>query len=142
MCKRARMDAAKMEKANAILDKAAELFLEKGYDHIRMIDLARELDISNGILYFYFKTKETLFLCLLWREYEKRLDYLTEKAKQKRIYCFEDIKHLFLEELEYLVDNNSLYIRLEAMRSTILERNTDQKILLRMKSHLFERMET
>lgn len=141
MGKRARTDAAKEEKANTILDKAAELFLEQDYEDIRMADLAKELGISNGILYVYFKTKETLFLCLLWREYEKRLDYLREKTAQEQIDCFEDIKRLFLEELEYLVDNDPLYIRLESMRAAILERNTDQEVLLRMKAHLFERME-
>lgn len=141
MGKRARTDAAKEEKANTILDKAAELFLEKDYELIRMADLAKELGISNGILYFYFKTKETLFLCLLWREYEKRLDYLAKKTCLEQIHCFEDIKRLFLEELEYLVDNNPLYIRLESMRGAILERNTDQEVLLRMKTRLFERME-
>ena len=48
---------------------------------------------------------------------------------------------MFLEELEYLVDSNPLYIRLESMRTAILERNTDQEVLLRMKTRLFERME-
>ena len=115
--------------------------VEKDYEHIRMADLAEELGISNGILYVYFKTKDTLFLCLLWREYEKRLDYLTEKAASRQIHCFEDIKRLFLDELEYLVDSNPLYICLESMRSAILERNTNQDVLLRMKTHLFECME-
>ena len=125
MGKRARTDAAKGEKANTILDKAAELFLEKDYEHIRMADLAKKLVISNGI----------------WLGCDKRLDYLAKKTCLEQIHYFEDIKRLFLEELEYLVDSNPLYIRLESMRTAILERNTDQEVLLRMKTRLFERME-
>ena len=51
-------EAAKREKANQILDIAAQLLLTTDYRKIRMIDLARKMGISNGIIYVYFKTKE------------------------------------------------------------------------------------
>ena len=64
-----------------------------------------------------FLCKSALFLRLFWREYEKRLDYLISLTQHTRIRDFDDVSRLLLEELEYLVDQNPLYIKLEAMRS-------------------------
>ena len=142
MAKRAMTDEAKAVKANLILDQAAECFLSMDYERIKMADLAKMTGLSNGTLFVYFKSKETLFLCLLWREYEKRMDYLEDWSGKKSISCFEDVKRLFLEELEYLIDNDPLYIKLESMRSAVLERNTDIETRFQMKKRLFGRLET
>lgn len=141
MAKRAMTEEAKAAKANLILDQAASWFLTMDYEKIRMADLAKEMGMSNGILYVYFKTKETLFLCLLWREYKKRLDFLEEATRTKRVTCFEDVKELFLAELEYLVDHNPLYIELESRRAVIFEKNTDIQTLFKMKKWLLDRLE-
>ncbi|MDR2166684.1 MAG: TetR/AcrR family transcriptional regulator [Clostridiales bacterium] len=132
-------DEAKAAKAQAILDKAKEIFLTTDYTEIKMADIAKAMGISNGLLFVYFKTKETLFMCLLFREYEKRLDYLINAANEMSFDSFGDIKQLFMTELELLIDRNPLYIGLESMRSAILEKNTDIDILFGMKKKLFER---
>jgi hypothetical protein len=76
---------------------------------------------------------------LLCREYEKRLDYLTNVAARTAFKSFDDIKQLFMTELEMLVSTNPLYIGLESMRPAILEKNTDLEMLFAMKKKLFER---
>ena len=140
MAKRAMTEEAKLMKANAILDQAAQLLLETDYEKIKMTELAKSLGLSNGILYVYFKTKETLFLRLLWREYEKRLDYLISLTQHTRIRDFDDVSRLLLEELEYLVDQNPLYIKLEAMRSVIFEKKADIHVVGELKKLLFEKL--
>lgn len=140
MAKRAMTEEAKAAKSQAILDTVAEMFLTTEYEKIKMSDIAKAMDMSNGILFVYFKTKETLFMCLLWREYDKRLDYLINMAQTTKIEIYEDIKRLFMAELEMLVDTNPLYIRLEAMRSVIFEKNADLDVMFSMKKALFKRM--
>ena len=44
-----------------ILYKGLELFVEKGYSATKTIDIANELNISEGLLFHYFKTKEDLY---------------------------------------------------------------------------------
>lgn len=48
-----------------ILKKALDLFNEKGYAHVGMRELARELNISPGNLTYYFKKKEDVLAALL-----------------------------------------------------------------------------
>ncbi len=44
-----------------ILDSAKEVFLEKGYDGARMLDIANKADINKSMLNYYFRYKKNLF---------------------------------------------------------------------------------
>ncbi|WP_244188502.1 TetR/AcrR family transcriptional regulator [Paenibacillus kribbensis] len=99
MAKRAMTDEAKALKAQAILDQAARMFEESEYNHIKMSDIAKEMQMSKGILFVYFKTKEALFFNLLCREYEIRLIRLTELIIEQPIHNFNDFKRLIMTEL-------------------------------------------
>lgn len=137
MAKRAMTAEAKALKANAIMDKAAEMLFYAEYEKIKMSDIAKEMDMSNGILFVYFRTKEALFFSVLCREYEKRLARLSIMAKEMPISNFEDFKQLVIKELTELVDSNPLYIRLESMRTAIFEKNVDPETMLRQKLNLY-----
>lgn len=43
-----------------ILDTAEKLFMEKGFGSASTNDIIKELNISRGTLYYYFKTKEDI----------------------------------------------------------------------------------
>lgn len=44
-----------------ILNSAAQVFHEKGYDGTRMQEIADKAKINKGLLHYYFKTKDSLF---------------------------------------------------------------------------------
>ncbi|SDF16403.1 DNA-binding transcriptional regulator, AcrR family [Fontibacillus panacisegetis] len=140
MAKRAMTPEAKALKAKAIMDKAAEMFLLSEYEKIKMSDIAKQMGMSNGILFVYFKTKEALFFSLLCREYEKRLARLTEMAREVPVRSFDDFKNLVMNELMELVDQNPLYVRLESMRTAVFEKNVDPETMLNHKINLYKLM--
>jgi len=44
-----------------ILDAAMKLFYEKGYENTSMADIAKEMDITKGLCYRYYESKQALF---------------------------------------------------------------------------------
>lgn len=50
-----------------ILDVAAELFTERGYDKTSLRDIAERLDITKAALYYYFTRKQDILLELHMR---------------------------------------------------------------------------
>lgn len=44
-----------------IVDAARELFQEKGFDGLKMQELADKAGMNKGLLHYYFKSKEALF---------------------------------------------------------------------------------
>lgn len=44
-----------------IIDRAIEVFLEKGFEATRLEEIARRVGVVKGTIYIYFETKEQLF---------------------------------------------------------------------------------
>lgn len=67
------MGSRKHDRERQILDVAAALFRERGYQGMRMDDLARAVELNKGTLYHYFASKADL----LYRVYlDTSNDYL------------------------------------------------------------------
>lgn len=54
-------------KKEQILIKAVELFARNGYDNVSITDLQYALDIGRGTMYYYFKSKDDLFIAVMQR---------------------------------------------------------------------------
>jgi AcrR family transcriptional regulator len=64
---------ARDEKREAVLRTAVQLFLEQGYHHATLNEVALRLNITKPALYNYFRSKdEILFEC--WAEGQERVD--------------------------------------------------------------------
>ncbi len=55
----------KEKRRQEILNAGLDLFIRKGYSATRTADIAKAVDMSEGLLFHYFKTKEKLYLALL-----------------------------------------------------------------------------
>ena len=56
------------ERADRILDAAADLIMHYGYDKTTVSDIAREAGVSKGAIYLHWRSKEDLFEALMHRE--------------------------------------------------------------------------
>jgi AcrR family transcriptional regulator len=62
-----------------IIETAADLFGEFGYNDVRMEDIATRAGVAKGTLYLYYKDKDDLFLALIL----ERMDQLFEKTQAR-----------------------------------------------------------
>jgi AcrR family transcriptional regulator len=69
----------RQERADRILDAAAELILRWGYKKTTIDDIAKQAGVAKGTIYLHWKTREDLFMALLTREDLK----LAEDMKQR-----------------------------------------------------------
>jgi AcrR family transcriptional regulator len=58
----------RQERADRILDAAAELVLRWGYKKTTIDDIARQARVAKGTIYLHWKTREDLFMALIIRE--------------------------------------------------------------------------
>lgn len=139
--KRAMTDSAKAEKAKLILDAAYALYKKRSFDEIKMTDIAKAARVSNGTLFFYYSTKETLFMEIMFLEYEKRFQRFESLLLSLGTMSFLEFKRVFLQEMESILDENSVLIRLSAIKSTILEKNIDHDTAVKITLGLFASLE-
>lgn len=57
---------------DAIIDAAARIFAEKGFRGTSNREIAREADISSGLIYWYFRDKTELFQAVIRRLFPLR----------------------------------------------------------------------
>jgi AcrR family transcriptional regulator len=56
-----RLTAQGLERKQQLLDRAGELFAERGYAETRVIDIVRAAGVAKGLFYWYFDNKEAQF---------------------------------------------------------------------------------
>jgi AcrR family transcriptional regulator len=139
--KRAMTESAKAEKAKLILDTAYELYKKSTFDEIKMSDIAKAANVSKGTLFIYYSTKEILFMEMLFLEYEKRYLNLENLILSLEMMTYEEFKTLFLSEMESILDQDSVLIRLSAIKNTILEKNIDYDTAIKASMGLYASLE-
>ena len=66
-------------KEKEILEAAQELFSKKGFYLTKMDDVAKRANMSKGLIYFYFKNKEDLYMAITQKAFEE-INYLYKKS--------------------------------------------------------------
>lgn len=69
----------KLKKRTLLLNEVNKMYQSKGFDEIKILDVANNCDVSKGTVFNYFESKETLFLTLLIREYGQWFDGLYQR---------------------------------------------------------------
>lgn len=139
--RRAMTDVAKAEKAKLILNVAYDLYKNSTFEDIKMIDIAKAANVSKGTMFFYYSTKEVLFMEILFLEYEKRFKGFEDLLLPLGKLSYEEFKVFFLEEMARMLDENSVFIRLSAIKSTILERNINYETAMKVSLGMFASLE-
>jgi AcrR family transcriptional regulator len=67
------------QRADRILDAAAELMLRWGYNKTTIDDIARYAGVAKGTIYLHWKTREDLFTALMKREYIRLMEDLQQR---------------------------------------------------------------
>lgn len=139
--RRAMTDVAKAEKAKLILNVAYDLYKNSTFEDIKMIDIAKAANVSKGTMFFYYSTKEVLFMEILFLEYEKRFKGFEDLLLPLGKMSYEEFKVFFLKEMAGMLDENSVFIRLSAIKSTILERNINYETAMKVSLGMFASLE-
>jgi AcrR family transcriptional regulator len=88
-----------------ILVAAENIFSEHGYYQARMDDIAEAAELAKGTLYYYFKSKDEIFLHLLERE-SKRVHEEIQKRISEESSFLEALEEAMEFYLEYFEENH------------------------------------
>ena len=71
-------------KSQAILDMAEKLFSTKGYGNVKVDEIAKQVGISKGSVFFYFKSKENLHMALTYRAFQSLVDAYYDSVEKNQ----------------------------------------------------------
>ncbi|MDD6810308.1 MAG: TetR family transcriptional regulator [Lachnospiraceae bacterium] len=126
------MGEKSLQKKQYILEKAREVFVEKGFKNVTMKDIVEACEISRGGLYLYFSSTEEILLEVLKAEADEADDVFTNRITEEDTAAY--ILTLFLKEQkkELLRKKNNLTVAIyeyfflhKAEKNNMLRRQFD-----------------
>jgi len=115
-----------------LLEKCFYLFSQKGYSNVSMRDIAKELNVSTGTLYYYFETKEKILEQLLIFVSQQNVDDYINQVKQ--------IKHIedkINAMIQFLINNKKYYQNIMLLAFDYFRNNKQTSIKLKSSEQLF-----
>src|SRR6476659_2510768 len=82
-----RKERERQQRSNDILEAARRLFESKGFLNTTLQDVAKEAEISVGLIYRYFESKEDIFASLALKGaevFDSELEAIFERALNAR----------------------------------------------------------
>lgn len=136
----------RQQREKKIIEAAIRLFSVKGLHYTTMQEVAQQAKISKGLTYFYFKSKEDLYMAITKKGYDELKDVFNKTlSKGKDNTGFENIsdlvenflvftseKRLFYECILHFLGLVNLYndpLKQEIVPTLILESPYFQKLL-------------
>ncbi len=135
--KRARQQEHKLERREAILSSAWNLFQQSSYEALTMDAIAHEAQLAKGTLFLYFRTKEELFLALTLKQLTNWFDGVDQ---QLAVLPAPAEPSALVEMFAASLRECSGFTRLLAILATALEQNSSVEAILVFKQELLERM--
>lgn len=73
----------RQQKEKIIVQSAIKLFSSRGYHATKMDDVAKQATMSKGLIYFYFKNKEDLYMAVTKKAFEQLNAVFKDTLKSK-----------------------------------------------------------
>ncbi|GIN74473.1 hypothetical protein J14TS2_49480 [Bacillus sp. J14TS2] len=91
-----------------IMDAARNLFIDKGYQHVSMRQIAKKLEYSHGAIYYHFTNKAELFYALV-EEHFKMLELELQKIMDEALEPKEKLRNILLGFIRFGLTHQSHY---------------------------------
>ncbi len=116
---------------NEIMDTAAKLFAEKGYDNTSTNDILEAVGIARGTLYHHFKSKEDIMDGMIVRQGEEILTAAKKAAFDKSLPVFERLTKviLALNVNERTGSGKAMINHLHQPQNALMHQKTNQMLI-------------
>lgn len=115
---------------NEIINACAELYETKNFKDVTLKDIGAKTSFTRTLIYYYFHTKEEIFLALLQREYEAWIEDLSAMRRDHQKMTVNQ----FAEELAHSLERRSRLLKLMSMNHYDMEANSRMENLVAFKT--------
>ena len=115
------------ERRKEILDAAASMFAEKGFDGASISQIARRCGVSKALLYHYYQSKEELLFSMLHLHVNLLVE-VAAKAVAKSDNPKEQLKYLIRDLMQLYIDTRDKHI---VLLNSLHSLNEEQQMEIR-----------
>lgn len=112
-----------------IVNACAELYETMNFKDVTLKEISTKTSFTRTLIYYYFHTKEEIFLALLQREYEAWMEDLIAISKNHETMSVEQ----FADELSHSLERRHNLLKLLSMNHYDMEENSRMENLVAFK---------
>ena len=90
-----------------ILQTAVRLFTEKGWENVNVEDVVKEVGVTRGAFYHYFKSREDLIMAVVDKMFYENNPFTTASRK-KGLNALEKLRFVLKQNFHNNYDNSSM----------------------------------
>lgn len=114
------------ERRAEIVDAAAELFIDKGFEQTAVSDIVKRIGVAQGTFYYYFKTKEDVFLAIVDHHNDQLFHELTRIAGREDLNAARRLAAMTIFEFQFNRKQDKLFTQLHSEANASLH----QKVII------------
>ncbi|MFA6813715.1 MAG: TetR/AcrR family transcriptional regulator [Bacteroidaceae bacterium] len=95
-------DQEKLSVEEKLLVSAEEVFLDKGFDKTRTVDIAALAGVNHAMLHYYFRTKEKLFEKVLHKKMEEISNQIISVLESSNLSFEENLRVAIQKHFDFL----------------------------------------
>jgi AcrR family transcriptional regulator len=119
-----------MDKKEAIINAALNLFVDNGFHGTATSKIAQEAGVANGTLFQYFKTKDDLVIALYIHIKDELADYITKNTADTTDFK-EEMKSQILSSLFWALDNSNKFRFIQQFHASPYIGQVEKEVLLK-----------
>jgi AcrR family transcriptional regulator len=114
------------ERRAEIVNAAAELFTEKGFEQTAVSDIVKWVGVAQGTFYYYFKTKEDVFVAIVDQHNDQLYHELMQIAQRADLNAARRMVAMTIFEFQYSSKQDKLFDQLHSEANASLH----QKVII------------
>lgn len=103
------MQVQSEKKRDKILDSAAKLFATRPFHKVLLSDIAAAASVGKGTLYVYFKSKDDVYLSVLYSGFSRLVDEIRQRIGEKSSDPKKDLETIIAQFVEFAFQNPHLF---------------------------------
>lgn len=108
------MKVKSFDRRNELLEAALDEFIEKSYEEASLNNIIKNAGISKGTFYYHFQDKQALYLALIQKFVEAKMEFLERRLKDyvhnEDLNIFENLRLQARIGLEFVRDYPRYYL--------------------------------
>ncbi len=118
------------DRKEEIIKACEKLYKDNSFKDITIKAIGEETTFSRTSIYYYFQTKEEIFLALFTKEYERWIKDLEELYEKNSVLS----KEIFADKLAHTIEKRKNLLKLLSMNMYDMEANSRIEELIKFKS--------
>ena len=105
----ARISKPPEERRQELIQTARELFISQGSEKTMVGDIDRQVGVAQGLFYYYFRSKQDIFLAVINQFTEERIGELAVFLRDAHIPLLQRVRNLMHVLMDFLREMEAMY---------------------------------